>query len=431
MEEFLRSVYDVPPEEDVLNGALQVFSKVKWTRREQLVGAMDADIDGICDQDIPIPVKVFMRAATRTANAAANALRTVSPASASAGPDSQPLQTSVSQAHVQDVVGADLSAATVAKLLAAGNDEVDVAKQLKDMNMAKLPYHMQCDRLVWKVLEAESKAANTAKRIAYAYVDITAKEVLPLWLPQDAIGGKSIFGSEWGQSDGSASTLAELGRALQAATTQHKVFRSYPQWMGAFLKYAAAAMGMKQLTISQVLSYLNVIAKIYEEEKNSNGCCLVAILYGDVFRKTVSRRAEAKDPELDMDDAFAKTDISILEACKARVESVARATPGASRAAGQREDQSSGHHVSAESHLAKQTAAAEAAAKKVETATRALDAAQKRIEESEGSSGSRKDAKRGLWIANQMAQGARQKFHRYDGRKGGKGFSKGGKGGKW
>ena len=62
------------------------------------------------------------------------------------------------------------------------------------------------------------------------------------------------------------------------------------------MKYAAAAIGMQQLMMSRVFTYLDVIAKIYEEEKNSNGCCLVAVLYDDVFRKTVSRRAEARDP---------------------------------------------------------------------------------------------------------------------------------------
>ena len=85
-----------------------------------------------------------MRAATRIANAVANALRTVSPTSASAGPNSQPLQTAVSQAQVQNVVGSDLSAATVAELLPAGNDEVCVAKQLKTYEHGEvaIPYAM-------------------------------------------------------------------------------------------------------------------------------------------------------------------------------------------------------------------------------------------------------------------------------------------------
>lgn len=237
---------------------------------------------------------------------------------------------SVSHCQIQNIFGVDLSAATVAKLLAAGTEEVDVAKQLSDAGLPRLPYHMQCERIVWKIFGAENKAAASAGRTAFAYVDITAKEVLPLWLPQDAIGGKSVFCSDWSQSDGPASTLAELGRALQAATTHRKVFRSFSQWTGAFLKYSAVAVAMKQMTTSRVFSYMNVTAKIYEEEKNNKGLCLVAILYDDVFKKSLANRAEAKDPELDMDDAFSKSDKTVLEACRVarrfHIASCSRAT---------------------------------------------------------------------------------------------------------
>ena len=54
MEEFLKAVYDVPPKAEVLNGALQVHSKMKWTRKEHLVGAVDFDIDAIRERDAPI-----------------------------------------------------------------------------------------------------------------------------------------------------------------------------------------------------------------------------------------------------------------------------------------------------------------------------------------------------------------------------------------
>ena len=169
--------------------------------------------------------------------------------------------------QVQEIVGEDSSAATVAKLVTAGTDEVDIAENLKKVHMAKLPYHMQCDKAVWKVLDAGNRSAAAAKRQTFAYVDLAAKVVLPLWLPQDTIGGKSLFGSEWHKSDAGATSLPELGQALQAATLQRKIFRSIAQRTGAFCKYAAAATPMYQMSCSRALAYMSVVMRIHEQKE--------------------------------------------------------------------------------------------------------------------------------------------------------------------
>jgi hypothetical protein len=316
MEDFLKTMYEKPPEESIMNSTLQLFAKYGWHAKEQLVGVLDADIDGLCSSETPIPVKVMMRAAARFVNAASNARlgAGASIVSTDKSPTPNPLS-GVSASQVQEIVGAEWSAATVAKLMNAGAEEIDVAKNLKDANMSTLPYHLQCDKAVWKILDAENKAAKAAGRKAFAYVDLTAKEVLPIWLPQDAIGGKSLFGSDWQPSDAAASSLAELGDALQAASSQRKIFRSISQWLGAFIKYAATAIPMKQMSNAGAFAYMNVVMKIHEEEKDANGAALVSVIYDDVFRKMIARQAEAKDPGLDFDAEFSTVDKNILEAC--------------------------------------------------------------------------------------------------------------------
>ena len=53
---------------------MQLFAKFKWHSKEALVGAVDADIEALCDKDTPVPLKALMRNAARVANAASNAL---------------------------------------------------------------------------------------------------------------------------------------------------------------------------------------------------------------------------------------------------------------------------------------------------------------------------------------------------------------------
>ena len=410
MEEFLKSVYESPPDGAVVSAAVEAFAKMNWHSQDALVGAVDSDIEELYTSETQDTVKVLMRAAARLANASPKAKLEAQVVNARHGSSqvpllqssSQPSLQGVSASQIQDIVGPDYSAATLAKLLSAGNEEIDVAKCLGEVSMSKLPYHLQCDKSNWKILDAENKAAQKAERTAFAYVDLTAKEVLPIWLPADAIGGKPMFGTDWNNSDASSSSLAELGQTLQAATSQRKLFRSIAQSMGAFIKYAATAIPMSQMACSRTFAYLNTIMKIHEEMKQDKYVSAVAIVYDDVFRKTIARRAEAKDPELDLDEAFAKTDARILEACKTRIGTAGRALPLRERGRqGPNFDQSK---------LEQQTVAAEAAASKAEAATRSLNVAQLRFQSGQYNADLRKrDAKRNVWLLGTIAESRTKK----------------------
>ena len=202
-------------------------------------------------QDASVPLKAFMRRAIRRANALDRAV-VPQPSAGSAAPSGGPLYLpthpqNLLQARVVEVVGPDHSAATLAKILSANSNEVDIARELTTNHLDKLPFHMTCDKTVFTIMGTENKAAQTASRTAFSYIDITSKEVLPMWLPHESIGGRSAFGSEW-NSDASSASLAQLGRALQAATTQRKLFRTFSQWVGTMMKYGAAAVGMQQMS---------------------------------------------------------------------------------------------------------------------------------------------------------------------------------------
>ena len=178
---------------------------------------------------------------------------------------------------------------------------------------------MQCEMEVFKVMEAENlAAAKVPKRVAFSYIDLTAKTVLPLWLPADVIGGAAAFSADLTNSD--TGSLAAIGRALQAATSQKKIFRTHAQWLGCFTKYSVAAVAAKQMTFANVLTYLNTLSRLQEAETSKK--FYVMVLYDDALRRSLARRAEARVPGLDLSAEFGVIDKQILEACRGRVDAV-------------------------------------------------------------------------------------------------------------
>ena len=226
--------------------------------------------------------------------------------------------------QITDIVGVDISAAAVAKILAEPQLQVDVPTALKAAQLDGLGFHLQPEYCVWRLLESENKAATKAVRTAFSYVDLTSKPFLPLWLPQDTIGGKHMMGSDWAFLDPTTTTgtLQQLGAALKAVSSSPRFFRSFPQWLAAFFKYAVVAVGTKQLTWPQVLSYVNVVCELQEKQRAESGNPFLAMLYDDVLRKQISHRAEQKDPTLDINKCFQSIDKSVLEACKLRLDAV-------------------------------------------------------------------------------------------------------------
>ena len=85
-------------------------------------------------------------------------------------------------------------------------------------------------------------------RAALTYVDLTSKDILPLWLTPEAIGGKSGFLGEDESLDGEAKTmsLSMLATALKSATASPRFFRSVSQWSATFFRFGSVAVATQQ-----------------------------------------------------------------------------------------------------------------------------------------------------------------------------------------
>ena len=200
-----------------------------------------------------------------------------------------------------------------------------------------------------------------------------------MWVPPDAVGGKSALAgeSEWAlDASSSAATLGQLGSALKAATQAPRFFRSIPQWAGAFIKYAGVAVSVGQLSWASVLGHLNTVMRMAEEERVLGMSPYLAILYEDMLRKQFSIRAEQKDPELDIPKEVLKPDKQVLLAAQARLDVVLHSAGLFKGARGSAQHALFGDMSALESAVAKQASAADALTKRAEAAAKAMAAQQ-------------------------------------------------------
>ena len=97
---------------------------------------------------------------------------------------------------------------------------VDLNDMLEKAAVKDIPYHLGPQLALFQLLAAANKSAQEAVpvRKAYTYVDLTHKDVLPLWMGSEAVGGHTPRPGEfdWDPNADTAS-LGTLGRAFKGA----------------------------------------------------------------------------------------------------------------------------------------------------------------------------------------------------------------------
>ena len=306
------------------------------------------------------------------------------------------------------------------------------------------------------LLNAENLAATNESRTAFAYVDFTSKAMLPMWLPADAIGGKSMTAaSDWALDPStSAATLGALGSALKAATQTPRFFRSIAQWNAVFLRYAVAAVSSGQLTWSAVVAHVDGVMRMAEEARVAGKSQFVAILYDDLLRRSLAERAAKKDPLLNIETALTQINKEVLGLAESRLGQV-MAAAGMNVGAGASNGAARGTEAalnSVESVMAKQSAAADALSRKAAQAVRHMAQQQETMERRRfaleaddhggrgGAGGGANLGQSGVHGGGKGGSGATSKKHlktkqfwedKKRANKGGKGGGKGGKAKPW
>ena len=380
--DFLLTVDTPSASEDLRVKAQRVFNTAGLTTPDLADGALEADVNFT---DVEAPVRALVRRTLRMLVDVAEAKRAgarTQTASSSTAPTGQDFAHTAAVTEMLEALGPDASAMSVANVMAHGGKEVNVQEALSNAKMDKLDYTLQAEHAIWQLLQSESDAGRKEGRVAFSYVDLTSKGLLPMWLAPDAVGGSACWGGEadWNLDPRTTSaTLGQLGQALKRATQQPKFFRSLAQWTAAFNRYALVAVTLGHLSWPMVLSHVDVIMRMAEDCRMQNVSPYVAILYDDLLRKSIAQRAQRKDPDLKMDEIFKSCVKEIREAAQQRLSHVLAAAGLTMRGSSAQLPQSEQTTVAADGALAKQAASAEALQRRAEAAARSMATQQEEL----------------------------------------------------
>ena len=204
------------------------------------------DADGFTEDDITWTqltepaVGAFMRRAFRNALAVVEAPKKVARTSGpetDAAPVSQAPYQSPAVTGMLEVAGPAASGMTVAQVLAHGDKVCAVEPLLEPVGLKDLPFHLRPDMPLWQLLMSENTAAAKEGRTPFSYVELTAKALMPMWLPHDVIGGSDIMSSDWALDPRApVATVGASRTALKAATQGPRFFRFLAQWNAVHMR---------------------------------------------------------------------------------------------------------------------------------------------------------------------------------------------------
>ncbi|MDA8583572.1 hypothetical protein N9L68_05045, partial [bacterium] len=311
--EFLAAVDGTPPGAQILPDAATFFhAKCGLATPDAAAGITQTQLVAHAEYPEGMALRAFLARTLKAVNGAyeASLMAPVQPNfSQGAGSPSLAGPTAVMdvalQGQLQNVLGSNANAATLAEALAASAPPI--AQLLKDAQLDDLPFHLIPSSVVFRALLAEVKQAADQGRVAYVYIDMTSREILPLWMPEEAVGGRLVLpGSLDGghslnaDATGAQAMEALITKALRAMATHPRFFRSMPQWMACVQRFHIAAIATNMLTRAQCEAHSATVLRLAESTPTSAGGIHFATLYDELFRRHLALRAQRADPTLDI-----------------------------------------------------------------------------------------------------------------------------------
>ena len=103
---------------------------------------------------------------------------------------------------------------------------------------------------LWQLLHAAKMSAKPEAQV-FAYVDFTAKEMLPMWIPASAMVGQAVMNEVKEDVD---EAVVGLAKSLTKTIGSSRMIMSLAQWCVIFERRVLVAVAIKQVTWGFVLT---------------------------------------------------------------------------------------------------------------------------------------------------------------------------------
>ena len=243
MDSFVAAVDEAPTTPEVQEAVVTVVG-ARFTNPEHLVGTADSVIGELAGW-LAGPAGGLLKRTFRCAEDVSEAKRAKAAAMVSSPQSGHPVSqvpSNLAAGSLLSLLGPEASAGAVASALTAGSIVVDLNDMLEKAAIKDLPYHLRPQPALFQLLVAANKPAEEAVpvRKAYTYVELTHKDVLPLWMGSEAVGGHTPRPGEfdWEPNSDTAS-LGALGRAFKGALEK-------PTWYSGMLCGTATPLRRQQ-----------------------------------------------------------------------------------------------------------------------------------------------------------------------------------------
>ena len=200
--------------------------------------------------------------------------------------------------------GASASAVATATAAAAAAEEVVNKKDLMEAaGVFGLKNMFVPDPRVWSLLtkskkldeERKIKHRNMSRR--FVYVDFTAEEMLPPWMPKTAVQGRVHQQDTRPDAEGN---LVLLANSILRQNTVRRQLLSLAMWASIFMRWCTVAVPAQIVSWAWVIAHFCTIMKIAEEQRAAGKPECKAWMYCEQARRVWDDKAANEVEDFDI-----------------------------------------------------------------------------------------------------------------------------------
>ena len=219
------------------------------------------------------------------------------------------------------MVGADASAASMATAVAAAVAvETKSKKELMEaVGIYGLKNSLIPDERVWKLMMASKKLKRVKHKgieRTFLSVDLASLEMLPSWMPKSAVQGRVAQQDVRPDAD---PNLVSLANSIMRQTTTRRQLQSITQWMAIFMRWATVAVAAGMVSWGFILTHINTIMKIAEEQRVAGKPQCKAWWYCAQARKTWDEMDANEVEDFDLMEQAASVQKGIMEVVETKM----------------------------------------------------------------------------------------------------------------